>query len=142
MSKSPDTLRETLRGAGRPVTLQRQQVWKALNAKRDHPTVAELHTRCPELPLATVYNTLDLFTELGLVHALALEGVVRYDVDTNEHINVICSACGSVTDVALQLPPALREWVRLESGFELSHPRVDWYGLCPTCKTEEHNVLT
>lgn len=137
MLKSADKLRETLRAAGRPVTLQRRQIWEALNARRDHPTVAELHTRCPDLPLATVYNTLDLFTELGLVHSLALEGMARYDVDTNEHINVICSTCGSVTDVALQLPNALREWVRLESGFELSHSRVDWYGLCPACKTKQ-----
>ncbi|MGB0388004.1 MAG: Fur family transcriptional regulator [Ardenticatenaceae bacterium] len=132
-----EKLRATLRAAGRPVTSQRLRVWEALNVKRDHPTAAELHQRCPELPLATVYNTLDLFTELGLIHSLALEGVVRYDVDTTEHMNVICTVCGNVSDVALQLPAALREWVRMESGFELSHPRVDWYGLCPTCQAKQ-----
>ncbi len=131
-----DKLRTTLRAAGRSVTSQRLRVWEALNAQRDHPTAAELHSRCSELPLATVYNTLDLFTELGLVHSLPLEGVVRYDVDTTEHINVICTTCGTVTDVALQLPAALWEWVRMESGFEFSHPRVDLYGFCLDCQVK------
>lgn len=137
MSDVNERLRRALRAAGRPITSQRLSVWKALNAQLDHPTAAELHTRCPELPLATVYNTLDLFTELGLVHALALEGVVRYDVDTTEHINVICTACDRVIDVALQLPKPLQEWVGMESGFKLSHSRVDWYGLCPACQVKD-----
>lgn len=132
----PETrLRETLRASGRPVTPQRLRVWEALHAKRDHPTAAELHGRCPELPLATVYNTLELFSELGLIHPLSLEGVVRYDVDTRGHVNVICTTCGRVEDVALQLPHGMAEWVRVESGFALSYPRVDWYGLCPACQS-------
>lgn len=130
-----EQLRQTLRASGRPVTPQRLQVWEALHALRgQHPTAAELHTRCPDLPLATVYNTLDLFVELALIHPLALEGVVRYDVDTSAHINVICTGCGAVRDVALAWPPSMEEWVRLESGFDLAHPRVDWYGLCPDCQ--------
>jgi Fe2+ or Zn2+ uptake regulation protein len=58
MSAVTERLRTVLRAAGRPVTSQRLSIWQALNAKQDHPTAAELHTRCPELPLATVYNTL------------------------------------------------------------------------------------
>lgn len=137
MDRLEERLREALQQSGRPVTAQRLRIWEALNARRDHPTAAEIHVRCPELPLATVYNTLELFTALGLIHPLALEGVVRYDVDTQEHVNVVCTACGRVTDVDLKLPTGMREWVRDSSGYHLSHPRVDWYGLCPDCATEE-----
>lgn len=132
-----ERLREALRASGRPITPQRLRVWEALHVQRDHPTAAELHTRCAELPLATVYNTLDLFTALGLVLPLALEGVVRYDVDTAQHVNVICTECGTVTDVAIMPPPAMRDWVQMESGYRLSYPRMDWYGLCPTCQMRE-----
>ncbi|MBA3533910.1 MAG: transcriptional repressor [Ardenticatenales bacterium] len=134
MSDHIHHLQKVLRASGRPITPQRLQIWEALHATRDHPTAAELHTRCPDLPLATVYNALELFTALGLVHPLALAGVVRYDVDTQAHVNVICTSCGKVADVSLALPPAMQEWVRVESGYALSHPRVDWYGECPTCQ--------
>lgn len=136
MAEYQERLQASLRRAGRAVTTQRARVWEALHAQRDHPTAAELHTRCPELPLATVYNTLDLFTSLGLVQPLTLAGVVRYDVDTRAHVNVICTACGQVADVPLALPPAFQEWVRMESGYTLSHPRVDWYGHCPACQQD------
>lgn len=129
------TLRDRLRATGRPVTLQRLRVWEALQAERTHPTAAELHARCSELPLATVYNTLDLFIELDLVRPLALEGVVRYDVDTTDHVNVICTHCGTVRDVAIPLPPTMADEVATASGFTLHHSRVDWYGLCPSCRT-------
>ena len=132
-----EILRQRLRESGRPVTAQRLRVWEALNAERSHPTAAELHARCADLPLATVYNTLELFTELGLVHPLALEGVVRYDVDTCEHVNVICTRCGAVADVALALPPTMADEVAAASGFDLRHPRVDWYGVCPACGKDE-----
>lgn len=135
MVNDVERLREALRASGRPVTPQRLRVWEALYAERGHPTAAELHARCPELPLATVYNALELFTGLGLVIPLALEGVVRYDADASEHVNVICTHCGSVADVAIMPPPAMRDWVQMESGYQLSHPRLDWYGLCPDCQT-------
>ena len=128
-------LREVLRTSGRPLTPQRMQVWEALQRTRtQHPTAAELHQYCADLPLATVYNTLELFGQLGLVLPLALEGAVRYDIDTTPHVNVICSHCGAVTDVDLALPPAMRDWVQLESGYDLRYPRLDWYGICPACR--------
>lgn len=129
-----ERLRGALRTSGRPVTPQRLQIWEALHTVRhQHPTAAELHRLVPDLPLATVYNTLELFTEMGLLLPLTLDGVVRYDVDTAPHVNVICTHCGAVTDVGLALPSALRNWVQHESGYTLSHPRVDWYGVCPAC---------
>jgi Fur family peroxide stress response transcriptional regulator len=129
-----ERLRVALRTSGRPVTPQRLQIWQALHTVRtQHPTAAELHRLVPELPLATVYNTLELFSDLGLLLPLTLENVVRYDVDTTPHVNVICTDCGTVTDVGLALPHTLRDWVQHESGYTLSYPRVDWYGLCPAC---------
>jgi Fe2+ or Zn2+ uptake regulation protein len=62
--------------------------------------------------------------------------VVRYDVDTGEHVNVICTRCASVTDVTITVPPAMRQWIGMESGYQLDYPRVDWYGLCPACQGE------
>jgi Fur family peroxide stress response transcriptional regulator len=129
-----DRLREALHASGRPVTHQRQRVWEALHLGRDHPTAREVHAFCPELPLATVYNALELFTDLGLIRPLALANAVRYDLDTGEHVNVICLLCGLVTDVTITLPRSMEQWVGMESGFQLRYPRVDWYGLCPECQ--------
>ena len=135
MADRSERLQETLRAARRAVTPQRVRVWDALHAERDHPTAAELHARCPELPLATIYNTLDLFADLELVRPFAVDGTTRYDIDPTEHVNVICTHCGRVADVMVELPPEMGEGVGAASGYRLSHPRINWYGVCATCQS-------
>ncbi len=85
------------------ITPQRIAIVKALN-RMDHPTAEEIYEEVkkeqPYISLATVYRTLKLLINAGLVKELCLpDGVIRYDTNINPHINVVCVNCGRIFDV-------------------------------------------
>lgn len=74
-------------------TKQREQVYGALASTQSHPTAEDLYTAVrasePGMSLATVYNTLEAFTVVGLARRLASPvGACRYDADTRDHVHV------------------------------------------------------
>lgn len=74
-------------------TRQRERVYAALAATKAHPTAEDLYTAVgalePGMSLATVYNTLEAFTEVGLARRLASPtGASRYDADISDHAHV------------------------------------------------------
>lgn len=74
-------------------THQRELVFAGLAATKAHPTAEELyqtlHRQDPNISLATVYNTLDALTAVGLVRKLpGSSGACRYDADTSPHVHV------------------------------------------------------
>ena len=98
-------MREVFERHGLRCTRQREQIYSALACTEDHPTVDELFTRVrecePGLSLATVYNTLEAFTECGLVRRIPSQagaGPARYDADTSEHVH-LTTTDGRVVDV-------------------------------------------
>lgn len=103
-----------------------------------HPTAQELYEavrrRCPRISLGTVYRNLDLLVREG--HARRLDywqGQARYDGRLEEHQHVHCESCGRIGDVDLpgeswrSLVPA-----RVD-GFEITHCRLEFSGLCANC---------
>nr|WP_290667096.1 Fur family transcriptional regulator [Ardenticatena sp.] len=136
---SDDTLLITrLQAANLRITPQRLLVWRAVQAMQGHPTAQEvhayLHAEHPTLGLATVYNTLDLFTTLGLLRAFDTGGVVRYDTHTDAHINLICDVCGRIEDVHLPELETWRQTIEAVSGYEINHHIFDVHGRCPACQ--------
>ncbi len=90
-------------------TRQREVIYQALASTKSHPTADELfHTVQaiePGLSLATVYNTLDAFTEVGLVRRIPCpmgSGACRFDADTTDHVH-LATADGRVSDVPLDV---------------------------------------
>ncbi len=76
-------------------TRQREQIYEALACTKSHPTADELFQAVrasePGLSLATIYNTLDAFTECGLVRRLPCpsgSGPCRYDADVSDHVHM------------------------------------------------------
>jgi Fur family ferric uptake transcriptional regulator len=93
----------------------------------------------PEIGLATVYRTLMLLVRLGLVSKLDLDdGFSRYElIKQNEdhgHHHLICSKCGSVTEVEDDLLESLEEQILLKKKFLVKDHRVKFYGLCEKCR--------
>jgi len=80
---------KTLRQSGLRLTPQRLAIFQLLTNSKQHPTVQmiydQLRPQYPSLSLATVYNTLDMLVQLGLVNALgsASDDAVHYDADTH-----------------------------------------------------------
>ena len=132
------TLIERLTTAGYRVTTPRLLVWRALSNIEVHPSANDIHQHLvaehPAMGLATVYNTLDLFEELGIVSTLTIDGVTHYDPGTEPHINLVCERCGQVYDVR-DLPIAVwKREVEEQSGFIVAGRNINIYGLCPTCQ--------
>jgi Fur family peroxide stress response transcriptional regulator len=86
---------------GFKVTPQRLAICEFVLSSKEHPTTdqvyQEVKKKYPTLSLATVYQTLHLLTEIGLLQELKLsDQVSRYDPDTSLHINIICKNCGRI----------------------------------------------
>src|SRR5438270_13740283 len=100
-------LAATLRARGGRVTSQRLILHRALLELDRHATADELlratTERLPHLSLPTVYATLELFEELGLVHRVPVgSGPVLWDPRPDPHQHFACRNCGRV--VALEAP--------------------------------------
>jgi Fe2+ or Zn2+ uptake regulation protein len=137
-----DQLSDLLRTEGHRVTSQRLVMYRALREQDRHITADELlllvAERLPGLSLPTVYATLDLFEELGLVRRLATNrGPVRFDSRTDPHHHTVCRRCGRVDDLSAQvkLGPAVAAARR--AGFDAAGAELLVSGLCTGCAALE-----
>lgn len=118
-------------------TPQRVAIHDALQGRKDHPTVdkvfAELRESMPTLSKTTVYSTLQLFAQHGLILALhAEDGELRYDPTTHFHAHFKCRACGDLRDI--ELPGREKTAIApLPRGFVPETQELVYYGLCPHC---------
>src|SRR5262245_14319337 len=137
----PIRLLARLEVAGRRITPQREAVCEALLAHGGHPTASEVwqHIRAthPSISQATVYNTISVLEELGLIRALQIVGDehTHYDLCVDPHVNVVCTRCGSIADIHTDTLEALLGLVAARSGYRLTPGEgVIVYGLCQTCQ--------
>jgi Fur family peroxide stress response transcriptional regulator len=105
----------------------------------DHPTADQIHRKVtenyPTMSLATVYQTLHLLTELGLLQELGFsDRVSRYDPNTSPHINIVCPRCGEIYDYEADDIRTL--WSQIVAGLEVNPvgQRLDIYRYCDKCE--------
>jgi Fur family peroxide stress response transcriptional regulator len=92
-----------LREKGFKVTPQRLAICEFVLSTKEHPTVDQVYRmvkkKHPTISLATVYQTLHLLTEIGMLQELGFgSGIARYDPNYSPHINIVCRNCGKVED--------------------------------------------
>lgn len=128
-------------------TRQRQAIYEALAATKQHPTADELYRLVspgtPGLSLATVYNTLEAFCEAGLAARIAStsngkrgSGSARYDATVDNHLHLRCQKTGAVADVPDELSQRLLEQIprellaELEAklGFKVEQVQIEFVG--------------
>jgi Fur family peroxide stress response transcriptional regulator len=131
ISKFPETCRD----AGLKLTHQRMAVYSMLAATDSHPTPEDvytaLRTELPSLSLGTVYKILDQFHKHGFLRRVSTEGhVARYDANMESHHHQICTGCGVIQDVRVNLDGV----VPVASDFQVTHFDVIFHGLCPECR--------
>lgn len=113
----------------------RMRVYQYLIENRNHPNVdmiyRDLINEIPTLSRTTLYNTLSLFVEKGLVTLITIEeNENRYDADTSMHAHFKCIECEKIFDIGLELPPLdLSEW----NEFEFQESHIYFKGICPIC---------
>ena len=123
---------------GLKVTPQRLAICEYILSSKDHPTTnmvyVEEKRKYPTLSLATVYQTLHLLTDIGLLQELELnDGISRYDPNTSPHINIICKNCGMVEDYEGKDMEKLWSKIVDGLGFEPIGQRIDVYRYCDQC---------
>ena len=127
------------REKGHKVTSQRLAICKFILSRKDHPTAEqiyqELRIEYPTISLGTIYKTLNLLKELGLIQELGFkEGSVRYDPDMELHVNMVCSKCGKISDYKAENVEKL--WGAIISDLKIKPKgqRIDIYYECDDCK--------
>jgi Fe2+ or Zn2+ uptake regulation protein len=138
--KTAEQLTTLFRDQGLRVTPQRQAIFRMLHGHDGHPTVDSLYdsarSEMPTISLKTVYQTVHDLEAMGEVSLLDLgTGSVRVDPNVeHSHHHLICSRCGKVRDVSVELPD-FRVPARLRRGFSVSSVEVNFRGLCDDCAT-------
>ncbi len=121
-----------IRGWGYKATPQRLAVLRALAAEQ-HQSMGELRRRCPRVGVVTMYRTLDLLTELGIVRRLDLGDGARYELAEDHHHHMICESCGDISE--FEECPLDPERVSLTSSeFEVRSHSIEVYGRCAECR--------
>lgn len=141
-SEQAQALLVALKQAGLRLTPQRRAICRAVVERADHPTARAVYDQLlpefPSLSRATVYNTLQVLVETGLVQELgtAGDGAIHYDADVAPHVNLICIRCHRIEDFDDAFMAAIARRVAADSGYQLRGARVAYYGLCPRCQNK------
>ena len=129
-----------LRSRGMRVTAQREQVLAAVR-RLGHATPDEISDTVPDVDVATVYRTLELFEQLGLVrHAHLGHGAPSYRPAEDQHSHVVCHRCGRVVDADPSLVDALERGLREQAGFVLDRSHLTVFGTCRECEPEQNEA--
>jgi Fe2+ or Zn2+ uptake regulation protein len=131
-------LSTALHERGMRVTPQRVVLHRALLELDRHVTADELldavSERLPNVSLPTIYATLDLLEELGMVRRVQRAGTTLFDPRTDSHHHLICTSCGSIEDLDSDLDTGALERAAARHGFE--HERIEAvvHGRCARCR--------
>ncbi len=133
---------DKLKSAGVRITPQRHAILEFLIESMSHPTADEIYKalegKFPNMSVATVYNNLRVFKDVGLVNEMTFgDASSRFDYVTTDHYHIICEKCGQVEDFQY---PGLNEVESIAehvTGFKVGNHRMEVYGVCPTCQKQK-----
>jgi Fe2+ or Zn2+ uptake regulation protein len=133
-----DELIEVLRANGHRVTSPRLTVYRHLRSQDGHLTAEQVHrdlvARIPSLSPATVYATLDLLAELGLIRRMSTpRGVALFDTRIGLHHHLLCRSCDAIIDVEAPVPTAGAYAAAAAAGFTVEHSELQMTGICDAC---------
>lgn len=131
----PKTILSRCEAQGLRLTDQRRTIARVLEEADDHPDVEELHARAarvdPRISIATVYRTVKLFEESGILdkHDFG-DGRARYETaDRDHHDHLIDIATGEVIEFVDPEIEALQERIAERLGYRLMGHRLELYGV-------------
>jgi Fur family ferric uptake transcriptional regulator len=143
-----ERFRRHLRDRRLPVTRQRELVAQAVLLSEEHLSVEAIQKRLRErgehVGTATVYRTLEVLVESGLVRAHDFgEGFKRYEPMPQQahHEHLICVRCGRVVEFANDRLERMLPIIADEYAFQHQRHRVEVYGLCQECRRRDLGPL-
>ncbi len=140
MDKPRDGLREAFQDAGRRLTSQRRLILDVLKECDEHLEADAIHDRAktdaPGLSLATVYRTLALLKEMGLIEEHRLgEGHSHYEaVQEEPHYHFTCQRCGKVIEFDTSLVTRVKHDLCEQEGVRITNSHLHLIGYCRDCQ--------
>lgn len=135
MKHSFEAMKQALTERNISLSHQRLKILEYLSDNPCHPTVDKIFTclqkDIPTLSKTTVYNTLKLLTEAGLVRMITIEeNETRYDIEIQDHGHFKCEQCGKIYNFNADID-------RLPIGglenFQINDKNIYFKGICPSC---------
>src|SRR3569833_2748349 len=138
MASGPD-LQAALKDHGLRMTPQRQLILEAIAQLSGHISADEVHNhvveKLPNVNISTVYRTLELLQELGLVsHTHFDDGVAQYPLAGEpRHQPLVCRGCGDEVELDMASLEPRAEQLRSSYGFEADLAHFAIVGQCGRC---------
>lgn len=136
------SITDMLRAKGFKVTPQRLAVYRALAESKEHPSAEmifkELKETFPTMSLATVYKTVDVLAEIGLVQKLNVgEDSFRYDAWVEDHSHIRCTSCGRVDDLVDFDAAPILDAAGIGTDYRITGQQFYFYGICKDCQKKQ-----
>lgn len=138
IGQSMETMKTACRNAGVKCTHQRMEIYKEVVRNPVHPDAEtvfrHVRDRMPTISLDTVYRTLWLFRDLGLVITLGeAYDRTRFDANLAPHHHFICGKCGKIVDFQSKELDELKLSAHVEKLGEVRISQVIVHGVCVDC---------
>jgi len=136
MKLTEKKVNSALRQHGYKLTPQRRAVIQVVTSSNDHLTPNDIYGKirdiCPGTGLVTIYRTMEILAELGLICEVHSGGSCRsYTMGSQQHHHhLICSNCGTVVDFTGHYLDNLEKTLSEESGFRIDGHLLEFIGLC------------
>jgi len=117
---------------------QRDAILRVLMNTTSHPTAEwlyeEVKKEIPNISLGTIYRNLRVMKEQGEILELEQTGTYRrFDGNSANHYHFRCEECGRVFDIDEPVVSGIDERVERNTGFKVSHHRLEFRGVCRDC---------
>lgn len=148
MEERLERIKQQLSAHSYKLTPQREATVRVLlENEEDHLSAEDVYLllkeKSPEIGLATVYRTLDLLSDLRIIHKINFgDGVARYDLNAEGaerfHHHMVCTQCESVDEILEDLLGEVEQKVETEFNFKITDHRLTFYGICHRCKDKDN----
>ncbi|MBN1794009.1 MAG: transcriptional repressor [Candidatus Omnitrophica bacterium] len=141
------------RGCGYRITLGREAILHVLTRAEAHLSAEDIylkvHPSCPSVGLTTIYRTLELLVDMGLVHKFDFgDGRARYELaegpkKEGHHHHLVCTSCKRVINYTDFIDEELEFLKRAEEGlakkyqFDITNHMIQFYGMCDNCRKKK-----
>ena len=123
---------------------KRNAILECLRRTDVHPSAdwvyAQLKPEYPDISLGTIYRNLALFKQQGSIVSLgSVNGVERFDANTDPHVHFICTKCGSVLDLPqMTVPQILCSQAAEQVGGQVAVCQLSFTGVCNRCCSSQN----
>lgn len=130
------SIKKILEKHGINPSYQRIIIYKYLIENQIHPSIDQIYNSLkennPTLSKTTVYNTIRLFIENGILSKIYCDDKeMRYDINTHNHMHFVCDKCGEIYDIKSDNKVFQIDEIQ---GHKINHTSISFRGICKNCR--------